>query len=79
MTLEGLSNPLRDVKKTFDEMIIPHRPALWSYCYRITGSPWDAEDLVQETLIKAFSSLTKIWQPIYLELHRILGLINVGE
>lgn len=64
MTLEGLSNPLRDVKKTFDEMIIPHRPALWSYCYRITGSPWDAEDLVQETLIKAFSSLTKIWQPI---------------
>lgn len=62
--MQGLSNPLRDVKKTFDEMIIPYRPELWRYCYRITGSPWDAEDLVQETLIKAFSSLTQIWQPI---------------
>jgi RNA polymerase sigma factor (sigma-70 family) len=62
--LQNLSNPLRDVKKMFDERIIPYRPMLWRYCYFITGSPWDAEDLVQETLIKAFSSLAQLWQPI---------------
>jgi RNA polymerase sigma factor (sigma-70 family) len=62
--LQNLSNPLRDVKKMFDERIIPYRPVLWRYCYFITGSPWDAEDLVQETLIKAFSSLAQLWQPI---------------
>ncbi|MDZ5471307.1 RNA polymerase sigma factor [Bacillus sp. 31A1R] len=62
--LQDLGNPLRDLKKTFDESIIPHRPSLWRYCYQLTGSPWDAEDLVQETLIKAFSSLAQLWQPI---------------
>lgn len=62
--LKDLGNPLRDVKKSFDELIIPHRQDLWRYCFRITGSPWDAEDLVQETLIKAFSSLSQLWQPI---------------
>ncbi|MBP3040358.1 RNA polymerase sigma factor [Bacillaceae bacterium Marseille-Q3522] len=62
--MQTLGNPLRDAKKIFDEMIIPFRPVLWRYCYNITGSPWDAEDLVQETLIKAFSSLAQLWQPI---------------
>lgn len=61
---ELLSGQLRDIKKIFDEMIIPYRPELWRYCYHITGSPWDAEDLVQDTLLKAFSSLSHLWQPI---------------
>ncbi|MFD2444747.1 sigma-70 family RNA polymerase sigma factor [Bacillus sp. CGMCC 1.16607] len=63
--IHDLSNPLRDVKKLFDEMIVPYRPELWRYCYFITGSPWDAEDLVQETLIKAFASIAQLWQPIH--------------
>ncbi|MFD1738058.1 sigma-70 family RNA polymerase sigma factor [Bacillus salitolerans] len=63
-SIQNLGNPLRDVRKQFDEIVIPFRPELWRYCYRITGSPWDAEDLVQETLIKAFSSLAQLWQPI---------------
>ncbi|MBB6452069.1 RNA polymerase sigma-70 factor (ECF subfamily) [Salirhabdus euzebyi] len=62
--LSVLGNPLRDVKKEFDQLVIPYRPALWSYCRSITGSPWDAEDLVQETLLKAFSSLSQLWQPL---------------
>lgn len=32
----------------------PFRPALFGYCRRLTGSLWDAEDLVQETLLKGF-------------------------
>lgn len=63
--LQELGNPLRSLKKTFDDAIIPYRKDLWRYCYHLTGSPWDAEELVQETLLKAFSSLPQLWQPIY--------------
>lgn len=31
------------------------RPELHRYCRRLTGDIWDAEDLVQETLTRAFS------------------------
>jgi RNA polymerase sigma-70 factor (ECF subfamily) len=35
----------------------PLRPALYRYCRGLTGNTWDADDLVQETLMRGFSIL----------------------
>jgi RNA polymerase sigma-70 factor, ECF subfamily len=35
----------------------PIRPALFRYCRSLTGNPWDADDLVQETMLRGFGTL----------------------
>jgi RNA polymerase sigma factor (sigma-70 family) len=63
-SLEALAKELRAMRKPFDELIEEYRKPLWRYCLRLTGSIWDAEDLVQETLTKAFARLVSFWQPL---------------
>jgi RNA polymerase sigma-70 factor, ECF subfamily len=41
----------------FLQRIEPLRPDLHRYCRALTRSVWDAEDLLQETLLRAFSKL----------------------
>lgn len=36
------------------DTIAPIRPKLHAYCLRLTGSVWDAEDLLQDTLLRGF-------------------------
>jgi RNA polymerase sigma-70 factor (ECF subfamily) len=49
--------------KRFLERYEPLRPVLYRYCRYLTRSPWDAEDLVQDTLARAFATLGGLHEP----------------
>ena len=46
-----MSEPSPDLAREYGA----HRAFLWGLCYRLTGSAADAEDLVQETFVRALS------------------------
>jgi RNA polymerase sigma-70 factor (ECF subfamily) len=45
-----------DTGKAFGELVAPHLDGLYGYCMRLCGRPPDAEDLLQETLVRALRS-----------------------
>lgn len=50
-----MTNPEINLKhKEFEREAVPHMDILYNYALRMTGSPDDANDLVQETYLKAY-------------------------
>jgi len=47
------SDPLRPPAEALVSTLERHRPRIWGLCYRITGVAADADELVQETFVRA--------------------------
>src|SRR3989449_10795762 len=47
----------------FLDLYEPLRPELYRYCRHLTRSPWDADDLVQDALFRAFAKLGCMNEP----------------
>ena len=55
------------MRPDYEDVYDQHRDFLWGYCYRLTGSAADAEDLVHETFVRAMerppSDTRQPWRP----------------
>lgn len=49
-----LSREELEKQNDFQEEIIPHLDAMYNFALRLTSEPNDAEDLVQDTIVKAY-------------------------
>jgi RNA polymerase sigma-70 factor (ECF subfamily) len=50
--------------RRYVDLTAAFRPELHRYCRGLTGNLWDAEDLVQEALLRGFATLSSVHQPI---------------
>ncbi|GHI25543.1 DNA-directed RNA polymerase sigma-70 factor [Streptomyces hydrogenans] len=66
--LDQLPQPLlaaaQAARREFLVALEPLRGELFRYCRRLTGSVWDAEDLAQEALARAFTRAAQTHQPV---------------
>ncbi len=62
--VRGITHPLNpQEQRRFEELTLPHLPSLYRLAVRLKGSPQDAEDLVQETYLKALRAFPMLRQP----------------
>jgi RNA polymerase sigma-70 factor (ECF subfamily) len=57
---DALRDELRSAWQRYVDLLAPLRPDLHRYCRRLTGSLWDAEDLAQDALLRAFATLGSV-------------------
>src|SRR5262245_49961447 len=53
----------KEAWRRFSGEVEPLRPELYRYCRHLTRSPWDAEDVVQDTLARAFVTFATMSEP----------------
>ena len=61
--MDDLAALARDACRRFSQSFEPLRPELYRYCRHLTRSPWDAEDLAQDTLARALVTLGTMITP----------------
>jgi RNA polymerase sigma-70 factor, ECF subfamily len=66
---------------TFEALVEPHRATLRLHCYRMLGSSNDSDDMVQETLVRAFRAQHTLEDPASARawLHRIATNVCLDE
>ena len=56
----SVQGEVRGPWRNYLDALAPLRPGLYRHCVRLTGNIWDAEDLVQDALLRVFSLLGKV-------------------
>ena len=55
-----IRNATRAAWDRYIDFLSPFRPELYKYCRQLTGDIWDAEDLVQDTMVRGFGVLNQV-------------------
>jgi RNA polymerase sigma-70 factor (ECF subfamily) len=63
-SIDTLSEEVRGSWQRFLDEVEPLRPDLYRYCRHLTRTPWDAEDLVQDAMSKAFVTLGTVFRDV---------------
>ncbi len=59
----SLDRTIQAAWRDFQSNVDAVRPTLYRYCRHLTRTPWDAEDLVQDTFARAFATLGALQEP----------------